>query len=120
MLKIMNSAMMPVDGVYVRRKIDKAEFRRIFEKHSYNYKSYIGYPNACKIASNLIGQNIALCRDETDIKTGDTILVLKLRYRVNPQEKSGPNARKHGESIEDYDFFQVDYYPSLEEITPLS
>jgi len=106
----MNSLMMPVAGfVYEPRAISEKEAREIFQKEKNNFKSYIGYPNACRVASSVLEHEFILSRDMTEVKAGDAMLVLKLRYRVDPGEKAG---RKHGSCRDDYDWY---YCPVLGE-----
>lgn len=107
MLHLMNSAMMPCEGNYYCKKITPTEAKRAFELVDGEYKSYIGYPNSCRILSELFGTKIALCRDSTDLRDGDTMLAMRLRYRVIPHDKQG---RKHGQNLEDYDFFLITYF----------
>jgi len=111
MLHLMNSLMMPTDNlVYHPVKITEQEAKRIFQLHKKNvlpcyscfFKCYIGYPNACAVATEILDHSFVLSRELTNVKANDTILVLKLRYRVNPNEKKG---RKHGNHPEDYDWF---------------
>lgn len=106
MLKLMNSAMMPREGLYSCKKISKGEFKSFFEKAG-KFESYIGYPNACKILSELTGINIPISRETTDIRFGDLVLAMRLRYRIDPAEKA---TRKHGDSVEDYDFYEVHFF----------
>ena len=103
MLLLMNSAMMPSDGTYRRESITKREFKKLFELNKNSYKCYIGYPNACQHASKLLGVELVLNRDETDFKAGDIALVIKLKYRVNPDGKSKNVQYKE----EDYEFIKV-------------
>lgn len=109
MLILMNSAMMPQPGKYTCEEISPEKFRQIFQTYQDDYKSYLGYPNACKVVSELVGRNVPLCRDMTDLRNGDIILAVRLRYRVNFSEKSGKPAREHGQKIEDYQFFLIHY-----------
>ena len=109
MLVLMNSAMMPCDGCYCRATITANEAKNLFQKYQADYKSYVGYNNACRVLSELFDCYIDCCRDETILKKGDVILVAKLKYRVNPGEKAGRAARQHGDSLSDYQFCRVTY-----------
>lgn len=108
MLRLMNSAMMPQDGTYARRTVPSEEWAREFSRLSKRepWRSYVGYPQTAGIVGGLLGLDIPVCRDQTELEDGDTIFVAKLRYRVNPQEKGG---RQHGASLDDYEFCIVEY-----------
>jgi len=98
--------MMPQDGYYQRTTITREEFKFEFLKYKDNFKSFVGYPNACRVVFEITGHKIPINRDITEIKGGDVILVLKLRYRVSPSEKKG---NRHGDNVEDYEFCRISY-----------
>ena len=106
MMILMNSAMMPRDGTFRRKTITALEFKQIFLRWKDNYRSHIGYPNACKVLSEFTGVQIPLSRDITIVKKGDFLLVARLTYRVDVDEKA---TRKHGGNISDYEFCYVTY-----------
>jgi len=102
MLHIMNSLMMPRPGLVYRPELITAdEARKLFYEHADDFRQYIGYPNACKVLNQLFGTDFKTCRDKTQVKAGDTMLAMTLRYRVDPHEKRG----NHGADMSDYDFY---------------
>jgi hypothetical protein len=107
MLIFMNSSMMPADGIFIRSTITAKEAKRVFQQYKNDYISYIGYPNACRVASEYFETQIALNRDKTVIKDGDFILIMSLKYRLtNTADKK---TRKHGNTLSDYCFYAVQY-----------
>jgi hypothetical protein len=59
--------------------------------------------------SELVGVEFTPCRKSTSLDDGDVVLAIRLRYRVNPDEKVGDKAKKHGNSLVDYDLFEIHY-----------
>lgn len=112
MLLLMNSAMMPNDGIFLRETITSQEFKKIFLVHSHDWESFIGYNNTAAMLSHLLGIPIPLNRENTVIKEGDFVLAVQLRYRVPVEEKSlAGGARKHGGHISDYEFRKISFFP---------
>jgi hypothetical protein len=108
MIKLMNSAMMPREGLYSCRAITPQEAKNLFQKNTKaGFKSHIGYPNTCRVLSKLFEVSVPLSRESTEIKQGDVIIAVRLPYRIDPDEKKG---RKHGEALEDYEFFEVRFF----------
>lgn len=103
MLRLMNSAMMPEEGIYVCHRITKNEFKEIFHSHK-EWVSYIGYPQTADILSEMLGVNIPVSRAETILEDGDVLLVAKLNYRV-----SSPLAKGQYVSEKDFSFLKIDY-----------
>lgn len=107
MLIILNSCVMLEDGIYTKKTISNQDARKLFNQYRNDYISYIGYPNSCKILSELFDTQIALNRDRTKIKNGDIILAISLNYRVlDPCPKS---TRRHGDSLDDYNFAKITF-----------
>lgn len=110
MLHLMNSAMMPTPGKYSLKKIAKEEFVAEFIEDCVEgnlpWKSSIGYPQLSALLSELLGTDVPLSRDQTQLSDDDIVLVAKLPYRVNPTEKG---ERQHGSKIEDYEFFLMKF-----------
>ena len=109
MVHLLNAAMMPAHtGVYQSWEIDATEFatrvRQAFMQK--NLKSYIGYPETAQILTDFCNVEIPINRAETKIEHGDTLLIAKLKYRVN-------NPRTKGEplnlTIEDFEFRVVEF-----------
>lgn len=107
MLIILNSCVMLQDGVYTKKTISKEDAKKLFLMYKTDYISYIGYPNSCKILSNLFETQINLNRDKTIIKNGDIILAVSLNYRL--LDANSKNQRKHGDEIEDYTFSKITF-----------
>lgn len=103
MLHVLNARLCPEGLIVIMDKISPVEAKSLYWKHIVR-KSHIGYPNACRELSKLVGDEIVLNREETDVRAGDECLIMALRYRVDPSEKKG---RIHGQRISDYDFFHM-------------
>lgn len=87
MIKLMNSAMMPKPGIYTLEKIDAYEFCNIL-KHN-EFESYIGYEETADFVKRLTGLDIKVSREETTLKDGDMMLIVKLPYRVKNVKDKG-------------------------------
>lgn len=114
-IKLLNSAVMPNDGFYVKQTVTAEKFAWKFKrlvnavKAVYSekicYESYIGYPETAKILENLLGVSVPVSRVETTLQDGDVLFIARLTYRVNPIEKAQQRATK----IEDYEYSWVFY-----------
>lgn len=103
-VKLMNSAMMPVEGVYKLRKITVDEARMVVAKAA-KIESYIGYPDTANYMSHVLGIEVPISRAETTLEDGDIMLICRLRYRVqNPQEKG-----KFVPKDDDFEWFVAEY-----------
>ena len=105
MLKLMNSAMMPVPGVYRIQKISPEQAREIVKKHHNIFESYVGYQDTAAYMSQVLGVDVPVNRAETVLADEDEILVCKLKYRVAKPSDKG----KFTPSDEDYEWFWVKY-----------
>lgn len=104
MYKLMNTAMMPRGGYYALFDIDQEEFvHHVQCADAVNQlESYIGYPQTAEFVEQLTGIKIEVNRTETKIASGDILLIIKLRYRVNAPK---------GEPVKEEDFiFQIANY----------
>jgi hypothetical protein len=105
MVKLMNSAMMPEEGIYFLKKISKEMFvfavKEAAKKNE--LESYIGYPQNITFLRQWAGLNIPLNRKETSIKHNDTLLIMRLKYR--PESGAKGNFVKES----DFEFFQAQY-----------
>jgi len=107
MLYLMNSAMMPQDGVYHKETITPSEAKELFNGAGCMWKSTIGYPNTKKIVDQVLSADIPLCRDSVQFESGDDSIVFSLKYRIlSPEEKA---ANTHGSKLEDYIISRVAY-----------
>lgn len=100
MIRLMNSAMMPKAGVYRIDEISQERFCEILRENKVD--SYIGYQQTCDYIEKISGVKVAMSRGKTVLEIGDKILIIKLKYRVNPLEKGK-------EVAEDFEFFICDY-----------
>ena len=98
MIRLLNSAMMPTEGVYRLSKINKEEFVTILQKavNENQLESYIGYPQNIELLKQWSGLDIPLNRKETVVEDGDTLLIMKLNYR--------PEAGSKGLDVNDSSF----------------
>lgn len=85
-ITILNSANMPVDGIYNKRGISKNQFIDII-KNASTINSSVGYDAVAILIHELTGITVTVNRDTTYINEGDTIVGLTLGYRVTPKEK---------------------------------
>ena len=69
------------------------------------FASYIGYPqNVEFLRSAGVTAPIPISREQTALEDGDTLLVMRLRYRVTGGSTKGQPVRP-----EDFEFFEVSY-----------
>lgn len=108
---LMNSAMMPQPGRYTAMRIDKDAFcRQVQEADRKNkLKSYIGYPKNVELIQKWTGIGIPVSRAETHLEDGDSMLVMKLKYR--PQNVGMKSSKEGQEELteNDFEFFLVTY-----------
>jgi hypothetical protein len=108
-VKLMTSAMMPNDGVYLRVTISEKEFLRQLI-HAYNrgeLESYVGYQQNADYIFRKTGIRIPVNRGETNLKSGDVMLVMKLKYRVADPGLKGEVVDEH-----QFEFCRVRYWTS--------
>ena len=106
MLLLMNSAMMPTDGLYRRETLTETEARTLFFSYQNDYKSFLGYENSCRVFKELTGVKVEMNREKTRVRDNDIMLAMQLSYRVNPAEKGD---RRHGDKLSDYVFSRISY-----------
>lgn len=89
MIKLLNSAMMPQEGIYKAQKITPEQARRVFEHFSKSgWVSYVGYPQTAEYMSKVLGVEVPVNRAQATLDNDDIILVCKLKYRLsNPADK---------------------------------
>lgn len=106
MIKLMNSAMMPQEGIYKAQKITEEQARDIFEIFATSgWVSYVGYEQTAKYMSEVLGVDVPVQRTEAKLDKHDLILVCKLKYRVkNPKDK-GKEVSK-----DDFEWWLVEYH----------
>ena len=88
-LILLNSAIMPVEGVYELHEIGFHAFCETIKQYKDNIMSYIGYPQNVELIKRWTGVDVGLNREAiTGFKEDDIILVMRLIYRVkNPSDK---------------------------------
>ena len=109
MILLLNSAVMPTEGVYTLKQISEATFRTVLREAAVtkNFQSYIGYPETARLIEQLTGIEIEVSREQATLAPGDIILIVKLRQRVtNPIHKDIRQL-----SIRDFEFFRCDWKP---------
>lgn len=109
MILLLNSAVMPAEGVYTLQRISKATFQKVLQEAAAidNFKSYIGYCQTAKIIEQLTNVDIEVSREQAELTPGDEMLIVKLRQRV-----VDPASRDTLElSIDDFEFFRCDWQP---------
>jgi len=87
---LLNSAIMPIQGIYEIRKISKDQFIRLIQfADKYNIlDSYIGYDQTVNYIEGISGVRVPINRTQAVPNTGDYFLVIKLTKRVsNPIDK---------------------------------
>ena len=112
MILLLNSAVMPNEGMYTLKQITETAFTEELQDAatSDNFKSYIGYPETARLIEQITGIQVEVSREQATLTPGDTMLILKLRQRVtNPAEKETLQL-----SVDDFDLFRCDWQP-LEE-----
>lgn len=109
MILLLNSAVMPDEGVYTLKRISADTFKKVLQEASAtdDFKSYIGYLQTAKIIEQLTNIDIEVSREQAELTPGDEMLIVKLRQRVaDPASKDTLEL-----SIDDFDFFQCDWKP---------
>lgn len=112
MILLLNSAVMPNEGVYTLKQISAETFKAVLQQaaETNNFKSYIGYAETAKLIERISGVTVEVSREQATLTLGDTMLIVKLRQRVaNPADKETLQL-----SIDDFEFFQCDWQ-SLDE-----
>ena len=102
-IRLMNSAMMPVEGKYTLYQTTQDQFVNDLRFAAKNGKleSYIGYPDTALFIERISNVTIHVNREKTIVNDGDTLLICKLKYRVvDPNEKG-----KFTPTDDDYEFF---------------
>ena len=112
MILLLNSAVMPDEGVYTLKQITETTFTKELQDAaaSDNFRSYIGYPETAQLIEQITGIKVEVSREQASLTPGDIMLIVKLRQRViNPADKETLQL-----SIDDFDFFRCDWTPSDE------
>lgn len=109
MILLLNSAVMPNEGVYTLKQITKTAFTEELQEAaaSHNFISYIGYPDTAKLIEQITGIEVEVSREQATLTPGDSMLIVKLRQRVaNPADNDTIQL-----SVDDIDFYRCDWQP---------
>jgi hypothetical protein len=108
---LLNSAVMPVEGTYRSKKIPVDIFKSILAQAYENGQllNYIGYETNIKLIAEWCDIRLPLSRDEVQLKDGDILLVMKLKYRLKDVKMKTDSAYQKQLSENDFEFFVVEY-----------
>lgn len=107
MIRLMNSNIMPAEGHYTLRKIDKDEFCKILiDAHiAQNLESYIGYKDNIMLIRKWTGIAVPFSRENTILEDGDILLTMKLAKRIGDPAMKGIASFDE----EDFEFYIAEY-----------
>ncbi len=84
---VLNTAVISNPGMYVYRLITHDEAREWLSRGP--VVSRVGYPATADFIRRALGVRLDLSREPTDMHTGDTALVVRLKYRLaDPRPKA--------------------------------
>ena len=109
MILLLNSAVMPDEGVYTLKQISADIFKKILQEAAVmdNFKSYIGYLETARLIEQITGVEVKVSREQATLEPGDIMLIVKLRQRVaNPADKETLQL-----STDDFEFFRCEWQP---------
>jgi len=106
-VRLLNSAMMPREGIYKMKRINKHQFCEILinAHREGNLDSYIGYQDNLELIKKWTGITLPFRRDTTGIEDGDILLIMKLNKRMGDPTLKG----KVQFCEEDFEFFIAEY-----------
>jgi hypothetical protein len=108
---LLNSAVMPTEGTYITKKIDRETFVFLvwfFIKLGY-LVSYLGYEQNVSLIEKWTGFRVSLKRSELkELEDGDILLIMKLKYRVQDPTKKGEIVDE-----DDFEFYVSKYVKSI-------
>jgi len=104
---LLNSAMMPDEGVYILRRVSREFFAELIADayRQGHLQSYIGYAETARHIENISGVPIEVNRAATQLPDQALIAVCKLKYRVSDPAMKGqlqPNE-------DDYEYYLATY-----------
>lgn len=109
MILLLNSAVMPNEGVYTLKLISEETFTKELQKSaaSDNFKSFIGYPETAQLIEQITSIAVEVSREQATLTPGDIMLIVKLRQRVaNPADKDTLQL-----TTDDFEFYRCDWEP---------
>ena len=77
---VLNTAVISNPGMYVYRLVEQGEARDWLAAGP--LVSRVGYPATADYIRRVLGVRLDLSREPTDMHTGDTALVVRLKYRM--------------------------------------
>lgn len=106
MNRLINSAMMPRPGYYTLRRITLGQLVERLNREA--FISYLGYPQNVEFLhqAGVTSPDLRLNRAETTVEDGDTLLILKLSYRVQGIKGAPVNP-------ENFEFFEARFRASV-------
>ena len=109
MVHLLNSAVMPTEGVYTLKRISEATFRKVLREAAAtdNLQSYIGYPETAHLIEQHTGIKIEVSREQVELAKGDVMLIVKLRHRIQNLSNIGT----YKPSLDDLEFFTCHWQP---------
>ena len=104
---LLNSAMMPDEGLYILQRVSREFFAELIaDAHRRgNLRSYIGYPETAQHIEQISGVPIPVNRAATQLPDQALIAVCKLKYRVSDPATKG----RLQPGDEDYEYFVATY-----------
>jgi len=104
---LLNSAMMPDEGVYILRRVSREFFAELIaDAHRRgNLRSYIGYPENAQHIERISGVPIPVNRASTQLPDQALLAICRLKYRVADPGTKG----KIQPGDEDYEYFVATY-----------
>jgi len=104
---LLNSSMMPSEGLYILRRVSREFFAELIaDAHRRgNLRSYIGYPETAQHIEQISGVPIPVNRAATQLPDQALIAVCKLKYRVSDPATKG----RLQPGDEDYEYFVATY-----------
>jgi len=104
---LLNSAMMPDEGVYILRRVSREFFAELVADANRRgeLQSYVGYAETAQHIEKISGVPIPVNRASTQLPEQAVIAICKLKYRVSDPGTKG----KIQPGDEDYEYFIASY-----------
>jgi len=104
---LLNSAMMPAEGIYILKRISRDDFGRLVADayQRGDLHSYVGYPETAQHIERVSGVPIQVNRAPTRLPEQALILICKLAYRVADPGMKG----KLQPADDDYEYYVATY-----------
>ena len=104
---LLNSAMMPDEGLYILRRVSREFFGELIANahRRGELQSFVGYPETAQHIEKISGVPISVNRSATQLPDQCLIAICKLKYRV-----ADPGAKgKLQPEEDDYEYFIATY-----------